>query len=136
MIKLVSRHTFPPVDLAAAAVTTAGILEVVDGRGRVVELVAGIVVGFSKVVDTFVGSGAGVVVGTGTGIGVVGAGATVVVPSRPPGRVGMAYGGSKRPKWPQALHGHAQDLIALGAKRMGSQRELGIFVAMTSAGRA
>jgi hypothetical protein len=115
------------------------LLELIVG-----ELAVGTVAGTSKVVDGSVGSGAGVVVGTGIGIGLVGtgigiglvgAGIAVVVPSSPPARVGMAYGGSKRPNRPQALHGQAHDLIALGARRMGSHRGSGLFVAMTEAGR-
>lgn len=42
---------------------------------------------------------------------------------RPPVRVGTAYGGSKRPNLPQALHGAAHALTCCGAARMGSHRE-------------
>lgn len=72
-------------------------------------------------------SGAGAIVGGGIGAAVIvtGGGATVAVVGsmRRPVRVGTAYGGSKRPKRPQALHGYAHDLTCVGAARTGSQRE-------------
>jgi hypothetical protein len=37
-------------------------------------------------------------------------GVTVTVPRIPPVTVGTAYGGSKSPKSPQALHGYAQEV--------------------------
>lgn len=49
--------------------------------------------------------------------------AGTVVAMRPPGRVGTAYGGSKRPNRPQALHGEAHELTGLGAARIGLHRE-------------
>lgn len=53
---------------------------------------------------------------------VIGDGTTTVVGSmRLPVSVGIAYGGSKRPKRPQALHGYAHELTCFGAARMGSQ---------------
>ena len=76
-----------------------------------------------------VGSGAAVVVTgaavivTGAAVVVTGAGASVVVSMRLPVRVGIAYGGSKRPNRPQALHGYAHELTCFGAARMGSHRE-------------
>lgn len=48
-------------------------------------------------------------------------GAAVDVGARPPVIVGIAYGGSKSPKWPQALHGYAHELTCRGAARIGSQ---------------
>lgn len=56
---------------------------------------------------------------------VIGGGGTVVVvgPIRLPVMVGMAYGGSNRPKRPQALQGYAHDLTSVGAASTGSQRE-------------
>jgi len=83
-------------------------------------------------------------VGTGTGTAVVGTavdvgkGSAVVVDSavlvgadgnKPPVTVGTAYGGSKRPNGPQALHGLAHDLIASGATRIGLQCPSGAAVA-------
>jgi hypothetical protein len=60
--------------------------------------------------------GVGAIVIT-TGIGVV------VVGTRPPVMVGIAYGGSNRPNLPQALQGYAHELTCFGAAKIGSQRE-------------
>jgi len=59
--------------------------------------------------------------GAGTAVGLTGA--TADVSMRPPVMVGTAYGGSKRPNRPQALHGYAHELTCFGAARMGSHRE-------------
>lgn len=67
----------------------------------------------------------GVLVVDGAGVTVVvwaGVGVAVVVGTRGPVTVGTAYGGSKRPNRPQALHGYAHDLTCGGAARMGSHR--------------
>lgn len=66
------------------------------------------------------------VVSVGVGVIVV-----VVVSMRPPPRVGTAYGGSKSPNFPHALHGRAHDLTASGATRLGSHRPSGDIVAIT-----
>ena len=65
-----------------------------------------------------------VAVGVGAAVTVTGGGGTVVVVGsiKLPVIVGTAYGGSKRPNRPQALHGYAHDRTWLGAARMGSQR--------------
>lgn len=57
-----------------------------------------------------------VVTGAGVAVTVTGG---IVVCTRGPVRVGTAYGGSKRPNRPQALHGYAQELTCLGAAKMG-----------------
>lgn len=73
---------------------------------------------------------AGVVVGVADAV-VSSIGVTVVVPMRPPSRVGTAYGGSKSPNLPHALHGKAHDLTTSGATRLGSHRPSGAFVAIS-----
>ena len=76
--------------------------------------------------------GGGMIVGVSGGGG---SSVTVVVvgsgSKRPPLRVGTAYGGSKRPKRPQALQGEAHDLTVGGAARIGSQCPPGIIVAIS-----
>lgn len=72
------------------------------------------------------GAGGGGVVtgGRGGAVMVTGGSVTTVVGiTRLPVIVGTAYGGSKRPKRPHALHGYAQDRTWVGAASMGSQRE-------------
>lgn len=59
--------------------------------------------------------------------------AIVVSGTRPPVMGATAYGGSKSPKFPHALHGEAQDFTGAGAARMGSHRPLGAAVAITDA---
>lgn len=59
----------------------------------------------------------------GVGVAVVFTGTGVVVSTRGPVMVGTAYGGSKRPKRPQALHGCAHETTCFGAARIGSHRE-------------
>jgi len=97
-------HASPPVTLVADAVTTDGGK---DGGGADGEPVVA----------------AGPRVEVGTGSAVVSTGAVVVVSMSPPVMVGTAYGGSKRPNRPQALHGYAHELTCFGAARMGSHRE-------------
>lgn len=64
-------------------------------------------------------------VGAGVGVAVTviggGGGAVVVGGSRLPVMVGIAYGGSKRPKRSQALQGYAHDRTSVGAASTGSQ---------------
>jgi len=94
--------TRPPLDLVADAVTT-DVGDVDDGADD--DVVGQIVSGEEELVAVAV---------TGT---------VVVVSTRLPVRVGTAYGGSKRPNRPQALHGYAHELTCFGAARTGSHRE-------------
>jgi hypothetical protein len=88
--------------------------EVAPGVNDVVVSVAEITLG---VVCDF-GCGIKVVVDTGT---------------RPPVSGETAYGGSKSPNLPHALHGEAQDLTGSGATSIGSHRPSGAAVAITAA---
>ena len=127
---------------------------VVPASGTSVGLAAVLVSGSSIGVATVLVSGSSVGVVSGGGLivsvtvlevapvegGVVGGGTSLIVDStvvivavvsmRPPLRVGTAYGGSKRPNRPQALHGEAHDLTVFGATRMGSHLPSGIIVAI------
>jgi hypothetical protein len=94
-----------------AVCTLVGVAVVVLGTvtgvvvGKISEVVCGRAVGETMVVTALVDGGAG---------------GTVVVSTRGPVTVGMAYGGSKRPNGPQAPHGDAQDLTLSGAASTGS----------------
>lgn len=80
-----------------------------------------------------------VTVAVATAVVLLGVGATTVAvvvvvggsgSTSSPVRVGTAYGGSKRPKRPQALQGYAHELTWGGAARMGLQRGSLSMVAM------
>ena len=93
----------------------------------------GVVSGGGLVSDTVVGEppGGGGVVGVSGDTVSTDVTVVIVGSTRSPLMVGMAYGGSKRPNRPQALHGDAHDLTVAGAARIGSHRPLGIIVAIS-----
>ena len=118
----------------------------VGGPGSLVGIIIVLVSGSTMGGRTVLVSGGGLVSTTvvevtpvdgGVGGGVTSSGVdsadviVVVVSMRPPPRVGTAYGGSKRPNRPHALHGEAHDLTVLGATRIGSHLPSGFIVAIS-----
>lgn len=114
------------VDVAVAEVSLGAKTELVDVPLVPVVTMVSVLVGVpseSWYTTRKVPSGGGAaVVGSGTAVVVwIGSAVVVLGSMSPPGRVGTAYGGSKRPSRPQALQGDAHELTCGGAARIGSQ---------------